>query len=73
MEDAWAAGQPAGKSEVFSPPFALGGTGTPAAPAAPLVGLTSFNIHLVPEPSTTALGLMGAGTLLFLGWRQRRG
>jgi hypothetical protein len=40
---------------------------TPAsAPATPpdLVGLTSFNIQIVPEPSTIALGVLGAAALL---------
>jgi hypothetical protein len=40
----------------------LGGGGSPPAPPAALVGLTSF--QLVPEPSTIALAILGAGALL---------
>ena len=40
----------------------LGGAGTPPGPGAELVGLQSFT--LVPEPSTIALGILGAAALL---------
>lgn len=53
--------------EGYSNPFsvALGGVsvgGAPPTPAVNLIGLTSFS--LVPEPSTIALGLLGAAALL---------
>lgn len=32
----------------------------------PMIGLTGFNLAVVPEPSTIALGILGAGSLLFL-------
>jgi len=41
----------------------LGGGGQPPAVPANLVGLQGFN--LVPEPSTMALGLLGAAALLY--------
>jgi len=41
----------------------LGGGGSPPAVPANLVGLQGFN--LVPEPSTMALGLLGAAALLY--------
>ena len=47
-------------------PVTLGGGQTPDPN---LVGLTSFNIGVVPEPSTIALGLIGAAALLL---RRRR-
>jgi hypothetical protein len=49
-----------GSSTVFS--VGTGGGGTPPAPPSNLVGLTSFS--LVPEPSTIALGVLGAAALL---------
>lgn len=44
----------------------LGGAGTPPATAGTLagIGLTSFAINPVPEPSTIALGVIGASTFL---------
>jgi len=53
-----------GASTVF--PLATGGAGSPAALASALVGLTSFSlgVNAVPEPSTLALGLLGAAALL---------
>jgi hypothetical protein len=44
----------------------LGGGGTPPATAGTLagIGLTSFAINPVPEPSTIALGVIGASTFL---------
>jgi hypothetical protein len=41
----------------------LGGGGSPPAVPANLVGLTQFS--MVPEPSTMALGLLGAAALLY--------
>jgi hypothetical protein len=53
---------PHGDSGIFSPNFDLGG----AATLPPnLIGLTSFNLHIVPEPSVIALGVLGLGALLF--------
>jgi hypothetical protein len=49
-----------GQSVVF-PSQPLGGGITPPPN---LVGLTSFNIHTIPEPSTWALGCLGAALLL---------
>ena len=68
-EAAWTT-VPAGKSEVFTPPEPLGGTGNPQSPTRDLIGLTSFNLHLIPEPSTVAPGVVGAGMLLV--WHRRR-
>ncbi len=56
------AGAKAGKSTVFQIGADLGGVGSPATPPATLLGLTSFS--LVPEPSTIALGILGAAALL---------
>jgi len=46
---------------------ALGGTGSPPAttPTLAASGITSFSLTGVPEPSTIALGVIGASTLLF--------
>jgi len=55
---------PHGDSGVFSPGGDLGGTGTPPATAPNLTGITSFNLHVVPEPSMIALGALGLGALL---------
>lgn len=53
-----------GKSAVIN----LAATGNPNSlpPGTPvdMVGLTAFNLALVPEPSTIALGLLGAAALL---------
>jgi hypothetical protein len=48
----------------------LGGTGSPAATDPALNGMTSFNLHIVPEPSAIALGVLGLGTLMFLRRRK---
>jgi len=44
----------------------LGGEvpGSPATPAPYLEGLQEFNLFIVPEPSTIALGVLGAAALL---------
>ena len=47
----------------------LGGAGIPPGPGAPLIGLQSF-IIAPAEPSTIALGILGAAILL-LRWRRR--
>ncbi len=57
-----------GVSPVFTPPFPLG-DGSPAFAIPNLQGLQSFNLHLVPEPSALALGLLSAGVFLL---RRRR-
>lgn len=46
---------------------ALGGG--PISPPAP-IGLTSFNLHFVPEPSVIALGVLGVGALVL--FRRRK-
>lgn len=50
-----------GKSALFSV-TSVGAPGTPAD----LTGLTAFSLNPVPEPTTIALGILGAGSLLFL-------
>jgi hypothetical protein len=58
---AWQAGSTAlGSSSLFTPPALVEPPGTPPN----LVGLTSFNLTLVPEPSVIALGALGLGALL---------
>ncbi len=52
---------PHGDSGIFQPGFDLGG-GTVLPPN--LIGMTSFNLHAVPEPSLIALGALGLGALL---------
>jgi hypothetical protein len=42
----------------------LGGAGSPPSLPANLSGLSSFQLALVPEPSTVLLGLLGAAGLL---------
>jgi len=49
-----------GTSEAFN--VTLGGAGSPPSLPANLIGLKSFS--LVPEPSTIALGLIGAAALM---------
>lgn len=51
-------------------PFNLSAIGGQANPAPGLVGLTSFNIHGIPEPSTFALAGLGAAALLI--FRRRK-
>lgn len=50
-----------GTSLAFSPPDSL--TIPPATPIN-LLGMQSFNLHQVPEPSVIALGVLGLGALL---------
>lgn len=54
----------------FSSPFQItaGGGGTPPSVPANMIGLTSF--HLVPEPATIALGVLGLAGLLFIRRRK---
>jgi len=56
-----AGGSKVGMSDPFE--LALGGAGVPPSLPATLAGLKSFAI--IPEPSTMALGLLGAAVLLF--------
>ena len=51
-----------GESDVVTV-ASLGGGGAPPGPAANLIGLTSFSITQVPQPSTVALGLLGLAAL----------
>jgi len=63
---AWLAGQiAAGVSGTITLP-SIGGTGTPPN----LVGLQSFNIYFIPEPTTFALVGLGAASLLI--FRRRK-
>lgn len=57
--DALAAGRAVGESGTF----VLTGTVSPATPPN-LLGLTSFNLTVVPEPGVIALGVLGLGALL---------
>lgn len=59
-EAAQAAGKIYGNSATIT--IATGGGGSPPATPSPLTGLASFT--LVPEPSTLALGVLGAAALL---------
>jgi hypothetical protein len=55
-----------GESNVI--PVTLGGEVVPGQPAATpgqLTGLTAFTMTAVPEPSTIALGILGAAALLY--------
>jgi hypothetical protein len=70
---AWAGGatyDPASNSHYGqSAPITIGLGGTPAVgapiPDAVLTGLQGFSVTVVPEPSTIALGLLGAAALLY--------
>jgi len=60
-----------GASDIFTVPYALGGTLTPPNTAPFLQGLQSFNVAVaVPEPSVIALGFFGAGCLFLLRRRK---
>ena len=50
-----------GASSVFA--LTTGGGGVPPGPPANLVGLQSFIVGWIPEPSSMALGLLGAAVL----------
>jgi hypothetical protein len=63
-----AAGGLYGDSAIFRVPVTGGGGVPPGSPAA-MLGLTSFTLTQVPEPSTIALGVIG-GLALFLRRRK---
>ncbi len=48
-----------------STPFNVASVAPPGTPA-DLQGLAGFSLQPIPEPSTIALGILGAGSLLFL-------
>jgi hypothetical protein len=55
----------AGKSAIFT--SVISGSGPPAPTPVSLAGkYAGFAVQPVPEPSTIALGILGAGSLLFL-------
>jgi hypothetical protein len=56
----------AGNNNTFgaSTPFTLASIATAPAPASNLIGLTSFSLVGVPEPSTLVLGVLGASLFL---------
>jgi hypothetical protein len=56
-----------GFSSVFTVPFQLGAGTTPPPN---LIGLESFQLFIVPEPSVIALGVLGAGCLFLLRRRK---
>jgi hypothetical protein len=66
--DAVNAGVSTGMSDLLTG-ITTGGSGSPPSAPSPLTGLTSFSLTggnvVVPEPSTIALGLLGAGLLVF--------
>jgi hypothetical protein len=57
-----ASGKHFGSSAIFASGGALGGGGSPPATPASLANFKGFS--LIPEPSTIALGLLGASALL---------
>jgi len=60
-----------GYSDLFTVPYALGGTAVPQNVPPYLQGLQSFNVQaVVPEPSVIALGVLGAGCLFLLRRRK---
>lgn len=63
-----------GESDVFqiatgNPPLTPAATLPPSPPTRP-AGLNPFQLHIVPEPSVVALGIMGVGALLLLRRRK---
>lgn len=79
LADAKTAGVPYGESAAFniknlglpsSIETAYNGTPSPATTPANMTGLTSFSLTQVPEPSTIALGVMGA--CAFLARRRKK-
>jgi len=62
LSAAQSASQPWGESPAVTL-SGLGGTGSPPA-TPPAIGVSSFSLSSVPEPSTIALGIMGASAFL---------
>ncbi len=62
--DALLADRPRGFSDIFTAPVSVA-AGTPSS----LIGLTSFNIFLIPEPSAMVLGALAGVALL---WRRKK-
>lgn len=60
-ESALSGGKKAGFGNIVGP-FVTGGAGTPPSTPPNVTGLTSFSL-VIPEPSTIALALLGAGAL----------
>ena len=58
---------PRGVSDLFTPPALVTPPGTPPN----MIGLTSFNLFIVPEPSLIALGALGLGALLLRRFRKQ--
>lgn len=63
---AQAAGGKWGMSTKFTVPK-TGGSGVPPEVPQPMLGITSFSLQqtVIPEPTTIALGLLGAGAMMF--------
>jgi hypothetical protein len=59
------AGSPVKGMSLLDNLAALGGTGSPPAATPNLEGLQSFSLVSAPEPSTIALGVIGASAFLF--------
>jgi len=59
-----------GYSPLFTVQQSLGGFGSPPGTPPNLVGLQSFQLYTVPEPSVIALGVLGAGCLFLLRRRK---
>jgi hypothetical protein len=68
LEESAAAGFQTGYSQVLRVDTSDTTISPPPTPAA--LGMTSFNLSVIPEPSTIALGLLGVGTLLMLRRRK---
>jgi hypothetical protein len=66
----WAAAVAASVNQGKSPTFDVTAIGGQANQAPALLGLQSFNIHAVPEPTTFALAGLGAAALLI--FRRRK-
>jgi hypothetical protein len=66
----WAAAVAAGDLAGQSAPFTSAALGGGPVPPPNLVGLTSFNVHAVPEPTVFALAGLGAAALLI--FRRRK-
>lgn len=68
LATAMANGGKFGKSIVFTVPKTGGQGPDPNVPPAlpePILGFKSFSLQIIPEPSTIALGFLGAAALMF--------